>query len=368
MDTKKNDTRKQIHFGEFKDKTLEKEFLNAEITKNLNYVKFIILIAAIVYFLFIVPEYFLIKNTNDFIDVFINRSVVLVLLIFLYFKVKYERKHEVLIYWFSVYEIVITFSFFYISNKLPSPNVLVQAFGLMVIILLVFMIHNKWLYSIIISLIISISFFVFVAICFSNVNISEYLAASSHIIIVVFLSSVSSYSINYYKRIQYLNNIELVKRSEKDALTGIYNKAKFNKEYARLADRVSEKDTCFSVVMFDIDDFKNINDQYGHLVGDEVLQELTNLIRNNIKQGDVFVRWGGEEFVLIFPDTQLEEAIIMTERVRKLLENHSFEKVGQVTCSFGVVVFKKDDDLNKVLQEADQHLYMAKNAGKNMVM
>lgn len=368
MDKEKNSSSSPIHLGEFRDKALEREFYNAEIAKNLNYVKFTILVAGIVYFLFIIPEYFLIKDPIVFIPVLINRSVIFGLLIFLYFKVKRDKEYFTLIYWFTAYEILISLSFLYISNQFIAPDFLIQAFGVMIIILAIFLIDNRWLYSIFASLFVSIGYFMFVAFYFTEVPFSEFSAAIVHILIVVFLSSISSYSVNYYKRIQYLNNIELLKMAENDSLTGIYNKAKFNKEYARLADSAQEKNTYLSVVMFDIDNFKGINDRYGHLVGDKILMDLTDVVRSNIHESDIFARWGGEEFVLIFPDMHLQQAIEITERLRKSISEHSFEKVGHVSCSFGVAAFENDDELDKVLQRADERLYMAKHSGKNKVM
>lgn len=368
MNKEKNNNSSPIYLGEFRDKALEKEFYNTDITRNLKYVKFTIFIAGIVYFLFIIPEYFLIKDPHDFIAVLINRSVIFALMIFLYFKVKRDKEYYSLIYWFTAYEILISLSFLYIANKIPSPDFLIQAFGLMIIILAIFLINNRWLYSIFTSLFVSISYFVFAACCFTDVSFSEFSAAIVHILIVIALSSISSYSINYYKRIQYLNNIELLKMAENDSLTGIYNKAKFNKEYERLADSATAKNDYFAVVMFDIDNFKGINDRYGHLVGDVILIELTDIIKRNIHQSDIFARWGGEEFVLIFPDMQLHQAIELTRRLRKVIAEHSFEKGEHITCSFGVAAFAKDDDLNKVLQLVDERLYMAKKLGKNRVV
>jgi diguanylate cyclase (GGDEF)-like protein len=366
MDKEKNTA--PIHFGEFRDKSLEKEFYNAEIKKKLKYIKFVILVVSAVYFSFIIPEYFLIKNSNDFMAVLINRSVIVGLMMLLYFKVARTKEYFPLIYWFTAYEILISLSFLYISNKFSAPDFLIQAFGVMIIILAIFLMNNRWVYSIFASLFISTGFFLFAAFNFTDIPFSQFSAAIVDIAMVIALSSISVYSISYYRRIQYLNIIELLKMAENDALTGIYNKAKFNREYTRLADRVQQNNAYLAVIMFDIDNFKGINDQYGHLAGDAVLTDLADIVSKNIRQSDVFARWGGEEFVLIFPDVQLHQASEMTERLRMSIAEHLFDKCGQVTCSFGVSVFVKDDDLEKVLQRADERLYLAKNSGKNRVM
>jgi len=365
--TKKNNASGPLQWGQFRDKTLEKEFYNAEIARNINYVLFTILIAAIVYFSFIIPEYFLITAADDFRAVFINRSVVLAAMLFLYFKVRRDTRYESLIYWFTGLEILIAMSFIYISNQIPNPNILIQAFGVMIIILAIFLINNRWLFSIFTALFVSIGYFVFVGVSFTEINRSDFLAAIIHIVIVIVLSSISSYSVNYYKRIQYLHTIELIKMAETDALTGIDNKAKFNQEYARLADSVTATARNLAVIMFDIDDFKAINDRFGHLIGDQVLQELTGIVRRNINQSDLFARWGGEEFVIILPDSQREEAMVVARRLQQIIAEHRFETAGQVTCSFGVAAFKNGDNLDTVLHRVDERLYLAKKLGKNRV-
>ncbi|PKM70856.1 MAG: hypothetical protein CVU92_11455 [Firmicutes bacterium HGW-Firmicutes-17] len=166
---------------------------------------------------------------------------------------------------------------------------------------------------------------------------------------------------------QYLHNIELVKIAETDALTGIYNKAKFNQEYARLADHAKATSLNLAVIMFDIDDFKAINDNFGHLVGDQVLKELTAIVRRNINKTDIFARWGGEEFVIILPNSQLEEAMKVAQRLRMIVSEHQFQTTGQITCSFGVGSFKHDDTLDTLLHRVDERLYRAKKSGKNRV-
>jgi diguanylate cyclase (GGDEF)-like protein len=360
-----NNPHDAIRFGEFCDRELEKEFYHAEILKNLNYLKFTILLASIVYFLFIIPEYFLIRDSSAFAAVFVSRCVVLIAMLFLYYKVRRNVRTDLLIYWFTALEMIVSASFIFISNQIPNPDILIQAFGLMIIILMIFLVNNRWLISVFTSLLISAGYFLFVAVAFNGVDVSQWLAALIHILIVIFLSSVSSYSVNYYKRIQYLHYLEVVKMAETDALTGIYNKAKFNQVYVSLADNATARK--LALIMFDIDDFKLVNDHYGHLIGDQVLQELTDLVRRNISETDIFSRWGGEEFIIILPDRQLAEAQVVARRLQQLIAGHQFNGTGPITCSFGVAAFKNGDDLDTVLHRVDQHLYQAKKAGKNRV-
>lgn len=357
-----------VSFGIFKDEALEKEYYNLEITKDLKYIKLILMMTGVIYFLFIIPDYFLIKNCSTLTFILINRIIVFVLTLILYARIKYGNNYFSLVYWFTAYEIIISISFLHISNKYPSPDFLIQVFGVMLIILAIFLINNRWMYNILASLFISISFFALAVIDFKGIPFSKFSAAVVYILIVIFISSISSYRINYYKRIQYINNAELLRMAETDPLTEIYNKAKFNREYARLIEGIKEKNTCFFIVIFDIDDFKIVNDRYGHLAGDKTLIELARIIANKIRKPDIFARWGGEEFVIIFSDVQAQQAFEATEQLRILISEHYFDGVGHITCSFGIATFKNGDDVDKVLSHADERLYMAKKAGKNRVM
>jgi diguanylate cyclase (GGDEF)-like protein len=120
--------------------------------------------------------------------------------------------------------------------------------------------------------------------------------------------------------------------------------------------------------MFDIDHFKEINDGYGHAVGDEVLVELSGLVRRNIRSADLFARWGGEEFMVLLPHTDLGGAASMAEKLRESVETHSFPGVARVTCSFGVAGFTEIDDATVILKRVDDALYEAKETGRNRVV
>ena len=153
-----------------------------------------------------------------------------------------------------------------------------------------------------------------------------------------------------------------------DALTGIYNKDKF---YEIITDQihVSRKyNINLAIIFFDIDHFKKINDTYGHQTGDDVLQELVTIIKGCIRELDIFARWGGEEFIVILPRTDMTNALKVAEKIRKNIMNSKFKVVKNVTCSFGVTTFSKNDDVDKFINRADKALYKAKESGRNRVV
>lgn len=159
---------------------------------------------------------------------------------------------------------------------------------------------------------------------------------------------------------------EVTRVSETDPLTGIANRAKFNIVLRREHDRSQRYGAPFSLILFDIDHFKQINDTCGHLCGDEVLRELTHLVRKNLRSSDHFARWGGEEFVILSPEDATRSKAL-AEKLRQIIAQHPFDPVGTVSCSFGVTLCDGEEAIDLCLTRADQALYRAKELGRNRV-
>jgi len=122
-----------------------------------------------------------------------------------------------------------------------------------------------------------------------------------------------------------------------------------------------------SLLLFDVDHFKQVNDSHGHAVGDTVLRELTQLVSENIRDGDKFARWGGEEFIIVCGNTELEKACALAEKLREKISSNKFYKDLHVSASFGVAQIKHDESLGKLFNRTDKGLYLAKDAGRNAV-
>jgi len=152
-----------------------------------------------------------------------------------------------------------------------------------------------------------------------------------------------------------------------DPLTGIFNRLKFNQELAAEMARSGRYKTPLSVVMYDLDHFKAVNDTHGHQVGDRVLVGLCRIVAGRIRQTDVLARWGGEEFMILAPNCDSQQAFELAEKQRQLIEEFVFAEVGTVTCSFGVAQFQDGDTAETLTSRADAALYAAKQAGRNRV-
>lgn len=155
-----------------------------------------------------------------------------------------------------------------------------------------------------------------------------------------------------------------------DGLTGIYNHRYFYEKLNEEFERAKRYNSQLSLIMFDFDFFKKINDRYGHVVGDSVLVEMAKIVTSNIRKHDIFARYGGEEFVLLLPHTNAVGAVLEAERIRMAIESHHFENIekrGDVTISMGIVTFpskyiSQPEDMVKL---ADAALYEAKRLGRN---
>lgn len=159
----------------------------------------------------------------------------------------------------------------------------------------------------------------------------------------------------------------LVYKASTDYLTGLLNRRKCIEHLAEETKRARRYGSPLAVIMFDIDDFKHINDTHGHATGDQVLVGLARLLAAQVRVHDKLARWGGEEFLLVAPGCDLDQGLAAAEKIRRLIAAHDFDGV-QITGSFGVVAYQDDEDQDHLLGRADKALYEAKNSTKNVVI
>ena len=158
---------------------------------------------------------------------------------------------------------------------------------------------------------------------------------------------------------------ELKEMATHDGLTDILNRKAIEQNLTEEADRSIRHGSPFSIIMFDIDYFKKVNDSYGHNAGDEVLKRVSACVANLIRTTDKVGRWGGEEFLVLVPETPLEEAMILAERIRKAVEATRYAIAAPVTVSLGVAQFEANESGEGFVKRADTALYQAKEGGRN---
>ncbi|RXJ85745.1 diguanylate cyclase [Arcobacter cloacae] len=161
---------------------------------------------------------------------------------------------------------------------------------------------------------------------------------------------------------------KLEEKASFDFLTKLYNRSKFNSFLDYEISKANRyKEQYLSVLLVDIDYFKNVNDTYGHLVGDNILQEVSKILTICSRDTDIVARWGGEEFILMLPQTNIEQAYLVAQKLRATVEKHKFDEVKHITCSIGVAQFHKNETKETLFKRVDDALYKAKKAGRNRV-
>ena len=165
-----------------------------------------------------------------------------------------------------------------------------------------------------------------------------------------------------------LSNQKLEAMATHDGLTGIWNRNRLSEEIRDLISQADRYGEDISLIICDIDHFKLINDRYGHLAGDHVLVEFCKRIKVNLRNSDAFGRWGGEEFLVVLPHGDIAAGKALAEKLRSCIASQPFSEVGMVTASFGVAQHQRREDQLAWIHRADQHLYIAKNGGRNRVV
>jgi diguanylate cyclase (GGDEF)-like protein len=160
---------------------------------------------------------------------------------------------------------------------------------------------------------------------------------------------------------------EIEKLANTDSLTQLYNRYKFNLLFEENIYKSTTHFSPFTIILFDIDRFKSINDNFGHDVGDYVLVELPKIVKTKLREEDIFARWGGEEFVILLPNSGIARGVGIAEKIRRAIEIYEFKFVKRITASFGVSKFNRGDTAEKLLKRADSLLYKAKQNGRNRI-
>ncbi|HID83106.1 MAG TPA: diguanylate cyclase [Chromatiales bacterium] len=194
-------------------------------------------------------------------------------------------------------------------------------------------------------------------------NIPEYLPTT------FYLAALAVLVLGYSSKKHELENINraLSQQANIDGLTGIYNRQRFETLAAQEIEVSRRYKRPLSLIMFDADNFKSVNDSHGHIAGDRVLKLIAELVSSHLRDADIFSRWGGEEFIILVPETDQKGAAELAEKLRHIIANHDFNIGQTITCSFGVTQLETENEIEELTHQADIALYTAKRQGKNRV-
>lgn len=279
-----------------------------------------------------------------------------------------------ILYFIPIYAVLGTLLIAHLYNPIYVIEIYVILFWCLVAI------GYMFLESVIVASIMLISSAV-ITYTFDIIDINHYFVHVFLMLSAWTIGLLASYMIEQYSRDNYEYKIEILQMqddlkelSHRDYLTGLYNRRYFNKIAQELIKKAAAENKQLSVIMIDIDRFKNINDTYGHTVGDNVIKSLASLLENNIRDDAIVSRFGGEEFAILLPSTDKEAALIIAEKIRRVTEDSALAIANheniKFTISSGVdsINIESADNISELLSRVDKALYRAKENGRNQVV
>lgn len=207
------------------------------------------------------------------------------------------------------------------------------------------------------------------------VDLFKWVLGLSSLILLIVIFFILRYGFGFYirdvkrthRKLLHKNRI-LDRLKNLDHLTKIANRRRIDEVIRKEFKRGARYRYDLSLILFDVDNFKQVNDRYGHNRGDKVLKSITQLVTASLRESDYFGRWGGEEFVIVCTETSADDAFKVAEKLRKVINEYEFEEVGTLSCSFGVSQFDFNESIEVCVHNTDKALYRAKAGGKNIVI
>lgn len=353
--------------GEFKNPSLERDFQKYMLQDNIISSRKFILGIALLLQLYIIPDFLYIKDLNMLLIPSLIRLLFLISSVYYYLHI--ERTKFPLYQCTSVYEIVQIVLLWALLFTYPDPEIMShrQVYILFMMVILL-SIPNRFFYKITLSLILVLG--ILFILQYRKVHYLTDFSGDLFIftLLILLFSAFNARTVNRLQRIQYSDALALERLSTTDGLTNTYNRRKYNQDLTKEIARVKRYGNTFSGIMFDLDDFKKVNDDFGHLVGDEVLIKYSSTVKSLIRENDQVYRWGGEEFIILLPNTNLEAALKLSNRIKTMLLQVDFSPAPNLTCSFGVTSWQENDTADTFTTRLDRLLYEAKANGKACIV
>lgn len=343
------------------------DYLDYKLGKSWKIIRNMLIFLGVFNLLLLIPDGMMLSSSGNHVGMYIVRSVFSLVLFMLCIFMKRIKTFGSFSLAVSVCELLAEGVFVYVFTLYERPNLLIQAMGMLIIIIAVFLVPNRWGNMLFVSIVGGAGFLTCAYTCVSGIDRVEYWAAAVYILLTIALCAQAAFLTEKFQFREFIAKKELERISTTDYLTDTANRYKMDEEANKWISYCKRNKQPLTLVFMDIDDFKTINDRYGHLAGDSVLMDLTRLIRGCLRSSDVISRWGGDEFVLLFPNAALNDALAVTERIRTSVSDNVFVRDISLTCCFGIVEMKEDSNFEKMLKEADILMYRGKGPEKNKV-
>lgn len=373
----------------FKDKEKEAAFLNWSYPLQFDLFRKLVYIGVFATIFFALPDYTRLGATKPFFSSLSSRVLFSALVLGLLFAIAKVNKAQFFHFALFALAILIIVNTTVIVIRLGNHSVIYAMSEMIAVMVMYVLLKQRFLYSLFSGT--AASF----VLAFSHIQYGELDSSSMQAIAYAFLLTnvfgiMYNRNVNISERKEFLNLMyeqdtnarlekeiqrrvkleeELITAARTDPLTKLYNR-NFFFDMARQELLKCERYNMFmSVIIIDIDYFKQVNDNYGHPVGDEVLEDFAALLKNHTRESDILARFGGEEFILLAPNTLEGDAIVLAEKLRNDISKSPIGETGiNITISAGVTQYRKGDSISEMILKADKALYSAKQNGRNQVV
>jgi len=343
------------------------DFEDLQLGASISFIRVFILVVGLFNLILLIPDLLFVNHIHAELTIIILRVSFIISMLVLFFRIKHVKTFNSLSAVVSVIELFAVAIFLFVLSQYDPPDFMIQLIGVIIIVIAVFLVPNKWMRMLGIALLISAGFLAFSYFYIAGLKMSYFTVGAVYLGVAISLCGTFAYFSQRHQFGEFIAKEELRLANSTDHLTKLANRSKLIEEAGKWMDFSKRHVIPLSLIIVDIDNLKQINDTYGHLTGDTVIAGLASLMQGLLRQEDVMARWGGDEFIILLPHTRVDEAQILSERLRSAAALHSFPHGAAATCSFGIAGMKKDSTLESLISRADKSLYRAKKIGKNNV-
>ncbi len=331
------------------------------------YIRIIAIIACVLNIILVIPDWKLIEETPYRLLVVSVRIIFALSMIGVILCIPKLKKFNQIAAIVTVGEIVALAIYLLVMPLYGNFNYMIQAMGIIAFILIIFLIPNRTINVIMLAVFGPIGFFICACAAAEGIDPNEFWASLVYILLSIVLCAVFATSTQRHQYREYIAKNKLERLSSTDFLTDTANRFRLEQEAVRWMEFCRRHEMPLSLAFIDVDNLKRINDRYGHAAGDTVLVDLARAFQRQMRSSDTLARWGGDEFVLLLPNTSLENAVLFLQRIKSCTEEEEETTQIPITWSCGIVGMRPGAGFHTLLSEADALMYNGKHKGKDSI-
>ncbi len=267
----------------------------------------------------------------------------------------------------SLLEVCAIIVYLFVFSLYPEPDYYIQMLGVTAIVLVTYIVPNIWQFSACVSVIASMGFLIMAKLHILDLSQNDFFVGMVYLAFQVVVGAIFVVFFMRYQYREFVAKTELERIYSTDPLTKIGNRVKLEEEADKWLAFCEKSKQPLCLALLDVDNLKQINDNHGHIVGDTVLYETAQILRSKLRENDVCVRWGGDEFILLLPCMSVDQAHKLAMEIKDEITSYDYSARIDISCSFGVTQMQRGQSLEQLVAQADASMYLAKAHGKNTI-